>query len=376
MPRNHRPARAQVITILVVVALITAGLIYLTCTGPRPKVPDSMRNRSVTLYTSADDDVIRTVVDAFKKDTGLDVLVVTDTEATKTFGLVQRLIDERTNPRADVWWSSEPLGTIRLARERIIEPYNLSLTVAEGRPPEAVYGGGTWYALAQRARVIAYSTKRVAADQIPRTLRDLTDLKWKGRVGMARPQFGTTKAQIAALVAFAGPERTKAWLEGLKANDVRLYDGNSSVVRAIAHGEIDIGLTDTDDVWSAQRNNWDVALVYETPDTAPASGAVSAPAALGDKSLPSFGPLLLPNTVAKVRNAPTPKNAARLIEFLLSPRVEQMLAESGSHNIPVRTDLSKKCPDYAVPNPWTPDLEQVGAAANDAMTLCAQTLGN
>lgn len=351
------------------VALITIGLIYLTCTGPRPKLPDSMRNKSVTLYTSADDDVVRAVIDIFKKETGLDVKVVTDTEATKTFGLVQRLIDERANPRADVWWSSEPLGTIRLARERIIEPYNLSLTVGEGRPPESVYGGGTWYAFAQRARVIAYSTKRVNKDELPSTLHQLTDPKWKGRVGMARPQFGTTKDQIAALVAFAGPERTKAWLEGLKANGVRLYDGNSSVVRAIAQAEIDVGLTDSDDIWNAQRNTWDVGLIYETPDP-PGSRAP------GDESLPSFGPLLLPNTVAKVRNAPTPKNAARLIEFLLSPKVEKMLAEAGSHNIPVRPDLAKLYRDYAVPNPWTPDLEQVGAAANHAMALCSEVLGN
>lgn len=371
MPLPHRPrltpARIAVRTILLIVAIAAASLLYLTVIGPRAGLPRSITNKSVTLYSSADDEVLRAVVEAFQAETGLEVRVVTDTEATKTTGLVQRLLDERSQPRADVWWSSEPLGTIRLGRERVIEPYNLPLSVAEGRPAESVYGGGLWYTLASRARVIAYSTTRVRPDQIPRTLRDLTDPKWKGRVGMARPQFGTTRAHLAALVALAGKDRARAWLSAMKANGVRIYPGNSSVVRAIAQGEIDAGLTDTDDVWSAQRNNWDVGVIYETPDLPSAT--------LKPDDLPSFGALVLPNTVAKVRDDPSPRNAARLLDFLLGPKVERTIAASDSRNVPVRPAVAAEFPALAIPTPWTPDLEQVGAAVNDAMAIASEVLG-
>ena len=67
---------------------------------------------TVTLYSSIDGTILREVVAAYEAETGVTVNVLGDTEATKTTGLVERVLAERDRPRADAWWSSEPFGTL------------------------------------------------------------------------------------------------------------------------------------------------------------------------------------------------------------------------------------------------------------------------
>ena len=77
---------------------------------------------------------------------------------------------------------------------------------------------------------------------------------------MARPQFGTTRSQMAYLLSSCGEELFRKWLNQLHEGHIRLYDGNSAVVRAVAMGEIDAGLTDSDDVAAGRREKWPVAM--------------------------------------------------------------------------------------------------------------------
>jgi iron(III) transport system substrate-binding protein len=328
---------------------------------------DDGSQRTVVLYSSVDDYLLRDVVRAFEQETGIRVRLAGDTEATKTTGLVQRLLAERASPRADVWWSSEAFGTIQLSREGLLEPFN-SRHEAEfegegGWPAEMRGEKGDWYGFASRARVIVYSTQRLSEGEVPTRLRDLTDPKWRNRVGLARPQFGTTRGHMGALVVICGAEQTEQWLRDMRANGMRMYDGNASVVRAVAHGEIDLALTDTDDVWAGQRNDWPVELVYETSD----SGETP-------EGLCSFGPMLIPNTVAKVRGGPNPDAAAILIDFILSERVERMLAESESGNIPIRPALAAEFPRARIPAGRLPDLQKVTDAIPEAMEICERAL--
>lgn len=321
----------------------------------------------VVLYSSVDDALLRQVVEAYEAESGVDVRIVGDTEATKTTGLVQRLIAEREHPRADVWWSSEAMGTVRLADEGVLEPYTSGAGAdIPGGWPEAMRGrDGLWYSFASRARVLVYNTQRLPEAEAPRTLAELTDPKWRGRVGMARPEFGTTRGHMAALLHADGPEAFRAWLEAMKANGLRLYDGNATIVRAVAQGEIDVGLTDTDDVWAGQRNGWPVAAAFERrADEDGSAGAVR-----------SRGALLMPNTVAKVRGGPNPERAGALIDFLLSERSERMIAETESRNLPVRPALAAEFPDAAVPEPWTVDWQAVADSMPEAMRIVDEVLG-
>jgi len=346
------PRRAALQTI----GAIAAGSILPACdrrASPDPKV---------VLYSSADDEILKQVVAAFEKNSGIKVGIVTDTEATKTTGLVQRLLDEKDRPRADAWWSSEPLGTIWLAREGVLAEHTPG-ALAAGRP-DALNARAKWFIIPGRARVIAYSTSRIKPGDVPQLPRDLALPAWKGRVGMARPQFGTTRSHMGALVAIAGEPGLRSWLGAMKNNGVRLYDGNASVVRAIAQGEIDAGLTDSDDVYAAARNGWAVAMRAEAPDTNDVPSG-----------LPSIGTIVLPNTVGLVAGGPNRAAGEALVDFLLSEEVERMLASHESRHIPVRDVLAKEFAANSVAPPAAIDLERISDTVPAAMRVCQEVLG-
>lgn len=325
---------------------------------------DVAATNEVVLYTSTDTHLLPPIVSAFEAHSGLKVRVVGDTEATKTTGLVERLVREKEAPVADVWWSNEALGTVTLAGAGVLEPFasREEGKLPGGWPEHLRADDRTWYGFAQRARVIAYNTNRVADANAPRTLRDLTNARWAGKVGIARPQFGTTRTQVAALVAMHGSAEVDAFLAALKANGVRVYDGNSSVVRALSDGEIEVGLTDTDDVFAAKANAWPVEMVFESLDK---------PKAVV-KGLRSLGPVVIPNTVGLVRGSPHPIEARKLADFLLSAEVERLLAASDSRNMPIRPEIAKASgvPIVEQAAPATP--EQCAASLADADRLIAQ----
>lgn len=329
----------------------------------------------VVLYSSVDEPLLRELVADYTTETGARVLVVGDTEATKTTGLVQRLIAERERPRCDVWWSNEPFGTIGLAAQGMFEPLTIASSLREGGwPSELIGSNDAWIGFAQRARVIVYNAERMSREQAPASLSDLLRPELRGRVGIARPEFGTTRGHMAALVAAHGPDRTRAFLRALKDHDVRLYDGNSVVVRAVAGGEIDVGLTDTDDVFAGQRNGWKVDFTLERIDDRSATGDWPPPPAI-EGALPSIGPLVIPNTVARVRGGPNPEAAERLIAYLLSERMERLMAQSEARNIPVRPGLAAQLRTVAISRPMRVRLEDVEARVQEALAIVAETIG-
>lgn len=334
---------------------------------------DDEQAGEVVLYYSADEYVARPIIERFEERTNINVLGRGDTEATKTTGLVQKLREEHRQgrPRADVFWSSEVFLTIQLADEGVLAP----IPGAEDRPwPESLRDPeDRWRGFARRARVIVFNNEQLSPAQAPDQLVDLLDERWKGRIAMARPQFGTTRGHMGALVALWGAEAAAEWLERLNDNGVRLVDGNAEVVRAVAQGEAMVGLTDTDDVWSGQRNGWPVDLKYARHEL-----PVGALGVETSGSAETGGIMLIPNTAARVKGGPNPENAERLIRYLLSEEVERALAESDSHNIPVRPELAEEYSQYAPP----PALESIDATFEDiaeampeAMRLCREHLG-
>jgi len=293
--------------------------------------------RKVILYCSVDQVIAEPIIAEFERLTGIDVLQRFDTEASKTVGLVQRIRAEAASPIADVFWSNEIFHTIRLARESLLASYAGDAT--KNWPERYADPEGRWYGFALRARVIAYNTARISAGDAPKCLEDLLDSKWKGRLVMAAPEFGTTGGDVASWFAHYDTARATEILEGLKANDIRLVAGNSTAVRMVATGQADVCFTDTDDVYAAQRNGWPVAMNYLDQG--------------GD------GALAIPNTAALIKGGGNPEEAEELMEFLLSEQLEQMLAGSDSHNCPIRPALAEKFKMYVIPKPLGVDYEKV-----------------
>jgi iron(III) transport system substrate-binding protein len=292
------------------------------------------------------------IIAEFERLTGIDVLPRFDTEASKTVGLVQRIRAEAASPIADVFWSNEIFHTIRLARESLLASYAGDAT--KDWPERYADPNGRWYGFALRTRVIAYNTTRITADDAPKCLEDLLDSKWKGRLVMASPEFGTTGGDVASWFAHYDSARATEILKGLKANDIRLVAGNSTAVRMVATGQADVCFTDTDDIYAAQRNGWPIAMNYLDQG--------------GD------GALAIPNTAALIKGAGNPEEAEELMEFLLSEQLEQMLLSSDAHNCPIRPALAENFKLYVIPKPLSVDYEKVADNLPMAIRIAREVL--
>ena len=256
--------------------------------------------KEVVLYTSVDEPVARPILDEFTKQTGIKVILKTDSEASKTAGLVETLRAEKANPQADVFWNNEPFHTINLAEDGVLAAYESP--AAKDVLPEYKDAGHRWTGNGLRMRMIA---RAPGAENIV-AVEDLADPSLKGKICLANPAFGTTSGHIAALFVKWGPEKGEQFLRQLKANDVKLLGGNSEVVKQIAGGNFAAGLTDNDDVDSMIREGGKLTAVR---------------AALRDHT----GALAIPCTVGLVAGAKHPEEAKKLIDYLLSAAVEDRL---------------------------------------------------
>jgi iron(III) transport system substrate-binding protein len=276
-------------------------------------------SREVVVYCALDSVFSDPVLKQFEKQSGIRVRAKYDTEAAKTTGLAQALVNEKQQPRCDVFWNNEIIHTLRLAEEGVLDSY-LSPSAADW-PEQWIDPSHRWTAIAARARVLVYNPEKLSEDALPEHVDALTAEAWKSRVVIAKPLFGTTATHMAVLREHWGQKRFHTFLEHLKANKVQLADGNASVVRLVAAGEYDVGLTDTDDVFMALKDKQPIAWRLIGQDAEHA------------------GSLLIPNTVAMIKQAPHPEEARELIDYLLSAEVEKKLAASDSHQLPLRPGL-------------------------------------
>lgn len=282
-------------------------------------------SREVVIYTSVDQVYSEPVLKEFENRTGIRVLPVYDVEAAKTTGLVNRLIAEKNNPRADIFWSGEIVQTMLLEQEGVLEPYDSP--AATGIPPQYRDAGGFWTGFGGRARVILVSTHRLGNTTPPHSIFDfLNDRYPAGSIGIAYPMFGTAATHAAALYAGLGDAQARAFFTGLRTRGVRVVDGNSVVRDLISSGQLAFGLVDTDDACGAiERGD---AVVMVVPDQ-------------GEGEL---GTLIIPNTVALIADGPHRAEARMLADYLLSQTTEEALVRSGWIQVPIRsTGASPSC---------------------------------
>ena len=340
------------------------------------------RRASGTLVVYCTHDLVyaEPVLEEFTRRTGIEVTIVGDTEATKSLGLIERLLREGDHTPCDLFWNNEVLGTIRLQRQGLLAAY---LGPASQRIPERFKDReGHWHGFAGRMRVWIAREELVKeeekseirnskpereppqqpdsgfefratnfafpSDAQPSTLNPLPS----SRMAIAKPLYGTTFTQYALLWHLHGAGQTQLEHLELVEQGCRFVAGNAMVRDMVAGGSCDIGMTDTDDVFAARDAGYKVDM---------------HPIRIDGKTL------CIPNTVALLKSSDRPDEARQLLEYLLSEEVELQLAQT-ARQIPLGTVPAEKIPEEVRPLvDWASESWNVADAA-DVAEACLEWL--
>ena len=270
----------------------------------------------VIVYVSEDQVFSEPILKDFERDTGTVVRAVYDTEETKSAGVVNRLIGEKSIPQADVYWANEPIRAEVLRQQGVSAPYRPAN--ADGIPDRFRDPNGYWTGFSARARMLIVAKGGIGN---PASILAYTDPRFRSKAVIANPLFGTTTAHIAALFTVWGDAQGKAFLEAMRKNDVKLASSNGESADQVSAGAFQFALADSDDVHSRQKQGRPIEGVYP------------------DQDVQGVGCFIVPNAVMLVKGGPHPQAGRRLIDYLVSRETERKLAFSDAAQIPLHADV-------------------------------------
>jgi iron(III) transport system substrate-binding protein len=189
---------------------------------------------SLTIYSGRSESLVGPLLERFEAQSGLDVQV----QYASTSELAATLLEEGDASPADVFFAQDAGALGALAAEGMLADLpqvTLDTVDSRFRSPD-----GQWVGVSGRARVVAYDSRALEASELPTEIAAFTDPAWKGRIGWA-PTNASFQSFVTAFRVLEGDDAAKAWLEGVQANEPKVYDGNDAVLNAIAAGEIEVG---------------------------------------------------------------------------------------------------------------------------------------
>jgi iron(III) transport system substrate-binding protein len=254
----------------------------------------------ITIYSGRSEELVGPLFAQFTAETGVEV----SARYGDTAELAAQLIEEGDASPAQVYFAQDAgaLGAVDAAGLLAPLPASVATTVPEAyRAPS-----GDWTGVSGRARVIAYDPEQVPAADVPQSIFDLTDPKWKGQVAIA-PTNASFQAFVTAMRVSQGDEVTKAWLEGLVANDVQTYEKNSLILDAVDTGQAQLGLINH----------------YYWYEKAAEVGADAMRAQIAFTKPEDPGSLVNVAGVGILKGAAGNPKAAQFVEWLLSPSTQE-----------------------------------------------------
>ena len=312
---------------------------------------DEGQSDSLTVYSGREEELVAPLFERFEEETGIDVEV----RYADSAELAATIAEEGDNSPADVFFAQDP-GSLGSVDDQLAELPDEVLDRVDARFRDS---NGRWVGTSGRARVIVFNTDELSADEVPDSVFDLTDPRWKGKIGLA-PTNASFQAFVTAMRLDAGDERTKQWLEELKANDPKFYEKNTPTVEAVASGEIELGLV----------NHYYLYLVKEEQPDAP----------IENKYLPGDDPGALVSVAGAgiLDGAEHADAAEQFVRFLLEDEQQRFYTEEAEEaeiplvegidpkeGVPTLDELSGRGPDV--------DLSSFGAELERTLELLNET---
>lgn len=295
---------------------------------------------TLIVYSGRNERLIGPLLDRFREQTGIEVQV----RYGGTSELAATLMEEGRNSPAGVFISQDAGALGALSRAGLLEP--LAPEILDRLEPRFRSSHGDWVGLSGRARVVVYNTDRIQPDELPQTLEEATDERFRGRFGVA-PTNASFQAHMAVYGAVNGGAALAKLLDGIAANEPLRYPKNSRIVEAVINGEIDWGLVNHYYLWRALAE--DPAAAAE--NFFMPGGGVSHFLNLAGAGMPQASPA-----------------AQQLIEFMLGENAQRYFAEETfEYPLVEGVALPPGLPALAELPPQQLDYQQVAAALDEAL---------
>ena len=290
--------------ILILIMMVVGACAPTPVATEAPGAQPSNVSGELVIYSGRTEPLLQPVIDAFKaKYPDVNVLL----KAGSNSELANALLEEQANPQADVFITTELFTVQSLAQQGIFQSYQP--VGADQLPAEFLGADNLWTGLTRRARVIIYNADLVSQEELPTSIFDLTDPKWKGQIAAAGSTNGSMQAQIAAMRQLIGEEDTEAWLNGLIANEVTFFGGHTDVRKAVGAGEFKLGLVNHYYYHLQKAEGSNVGIIF--PDQADGQ----------------IGLITNATAAAVVNGAPHLSAAQAFLDFLVSPEGQKLFAE-------------------------------------------------
>ncbi|MFP8959718.1 iron ABC transporter substrate-binding protein [Streptomyces nanhaiensis] len=223
----RRPPVRRLAAILAAAVLLPA---VAACGGGSGSEEDGS---ALVVYSGRNEKLVKPILDKLEKAVGTEVEVRYGDSAE----LAAQLLEEGDKSEAALFFSQDAGALGALAKEGRLE--ELPSRTLEKVDPAYRATGGEWIGVSGRARVIAHNPEKAA--EAPDSVHDLTDPRWKDKVGYA-PTNASFQAFVTGMRVLEGDDATRAWLEKLKANGAKAYTNNIAVLDAVDSGEVSLGL--------------------------------------------------------------------------------------------------------------------------------------
>lgn len=221
-------------TIRLGAAALIAALSVTALAGCAKESTPTSGEQSITIYSGRSEDLIAGLLEQFTTETGIGVEVRYSDSAS----LAAQILEEGTNVQADVFFSQDAgaLGAVSEAGAfKTLNPDITDLVEAKYKAAD-----NTWVGVSGRSRVLSYDPAKVSAAELPKSIFDLSDSRWKGKIGIA-PTNASFQSAVTAMRVLKGDAATLDWLKAMKQNGV-LFEKNGLILEAIEAGQIEAGL--------------------------------------------------------------------------------------------------------------------------------------
>ena len=212
----------------------------------------------IVVYNAQHETLAQAWADGFTRETGIRVTIRNGSDMQ----FANQIIEEGEASPADVFLTENSPAMTLVDGAGMFAPIDAD-TLAQVQETFKS-ADGKWTGVAARTTVFAYDRTKLKEADLPNSMLDLADPKWKGRWGAA-PAGADFQAIVSAFLELRGEDETAKWLKALKDN-ATTYKTNSVAMKAVNAGEIDGALIYHyywfgDQAYTAENSN-NVALHY------------------------------------------------------------------------------------------------------------------